>query len=581
MFDKRFKLSPELSSWRFRSVVRRTQTTVKSVSRTPEKLVAISYARVSTGKQSEEDRSGLERQERAIAAWLQAHPEYELDREITAVGSGAKAGRFEWFIEELQQGRLPRDTCLVVEKMSRLGREELDDTFETLIRIFKAGGALAVCSLAGGQVLRSLSNQQGAVHALAGAIEAARFEWEERRDRALGSIASKRRRIAEGEKPFQARDKGKRTDYPFWLDFDPKESRFRLNNHAEWVKEAFLMAQEIGSTTIAKRLSNKGFKTATSKSITGSYIYKTLRNRAVLGERQPLDAKSRPIGDPIAGVYPPVVTEEEWRLARHAVERRYRGNVSTGSKRHNLFEGRIFCGSCGGRLGLYGGKRQLADGSEKFFPYLRCMTRERDPDACNARWKPYDEARLLSRIQTFRWADYFRDESHQADLADARKRLLRSQEDRAAAEREVQNLRDAVRQLLRDGKGAIAALGEEELQKALKAQEEAQGAESSAVTALETLGRRRTGKDAQRAIQGRVEAFMASERADLDARFEFNRWLYRESLVVVFDLERDQIELGTGEPIDGRLVELDQRLEDLAGLGASPAVLREFRKQLP
>ena len=124
-------------------------------------------------------------------------------------------------------------------------------------------------------------------------------------------------------------------------------------------------------------------------------------------------------------------------------------------------------------------------------------------------------------------------------------------------------------------------MAEEELQKALQVQEEAQMAESSAATALEALGRRRTGKDAQRAIQARVEAFMNSERTELDARVEFNRWLYRESLVIVFDFDRDQIEVGTGEPSsDGRLSELDQRLDDLAGLGASGSQIKEFREQI-
>ena len=124
-------------------------------------------------------------------------------------------------------------------------------------------------------------------------------------------------------------------------------------------------------------------------------------------------------------------------------------------------------------------------------------------------------------------------------------------------------------------------MAEEELQKALQVQEEAQMAESIAATALEALGRRRTGKDAQRAIQARVEAFMNSERTELDARVEFNRWLYRESLVIVFDFDRDQIEVGTGEPSsDGRLSELDQRLDDLAGLGASGSQIKEFREQI-
>ena len=64
-----------------------------------QKLVAISYARVSSGAQATDDTSGIERQEVAIQQWLQQHPDYELNREIRYVGSWAKSGRFEWFID--------------------------------------------------------------------------------------------------------------------------------------------------------------------------------------------------------------------------------------------------------------------------------------------------------------------------------------------------------------------------------------------------------------------------------------------------------------------------------------------------
>ena len=558
----------------------RTSITRKAPGRTIGKLVAISYARVSTDEQSDEDRSGFERQEKAIASWLAAHPEYELDREIQTVGSGAKEGRFEWFIEELEEGRLPPGTCLVVEKISRFSREPVTQVFETLIRLFKAGGCIAACEL-NGNVLSDLDGHNGEVFMLLGGISTARKEWEERRDRNLGSIASKRRKISEGEKPFKERRPGKRSAYQFWLDFDAKADCFTLNAHAEWVKKAFLMAPEVGSTRIASHLNDEGFTTSKGKKIHGSWISKLLTNRAVLGEWQPVDAKGNPVGDPVPGVYPPLLTEEEWRAARQGVERRNRGGVSTGSQRHNLFEGRIFCGCCGGRLGFSQRPHRLADGTEKFFSYLRCLTAERDSKVCGARKRPYDEDRLLSRIQNFRWADYFNDESHQSELAEARRLLLSRQEDRASAERVVQNLQEGLRQLLREGAVRTVALAEQELQKALQQQEEAQSAENEAAATLENLGRRRTGKDAQRAIQDRVENFLASERTQRDARFEFNDWLRQQSLVIVFDLDRDQIEVGTGDPgTDGRLVELDQRVDDLAVLGASREQIESFRKQL-
>jgi DNA invertase Pin-like site-specific DNA recombinase len=543
------------------------------------KLVAVAYSRVSTGKQSAEDRSGLERQEQAIAAWIQAHPDYELDREIRHVGSGAKAGRFEWFVEELQQGRLPQGTCLVVEKISRFSREPVTDVLETLIRLFRAGGTIAACEL-GGEVLADLNGQNGAVFMLVGAIQRARGEWEERRDRKLGSDRKKRRLIAEGSKPFRNRQKGTtKAMYPFWLDFDERAGRFKPNDQAKWVKQAFLWAQEVGSTTIARRLKAEGIRCPTdrSKALAASRIVNLLKDRAVLGERQHVDANGRPTGDPVPGVYPPVVTEAEWLLARQAVEKRYAGQVSTGSQRHNLFEGRIFCPHCCGRIGLYRSKVKLADGTDKHYPYLRCMTREKDRDACPAKRRAYDELRLLKRLEGFRWAEYFSDAKHEADLVDARDRLLKAQELRSASERQIKNLRDAALKLMREGKAEMAGLAEDDLQRAQADFTNAQAAENIARGALDALKRRRTGKDAERAIRKRVAAFLASDREDLESRHEFNRWLYAEGLVVVFDLIRDTVEVGTGTVNrQGQIVEIDQRLEDAAAFGIGVDAFREF-----
>jgi DNA invertase Pin-like site-specific DNA recombinase len=95
---------------------------------------AIPYQRVSTSAQSSNDKSGLDRQDRAIQEWLDAHPEYERDRERerVEVASGAKSGRFEWFIAGLASGELPRGTCLLVEKVSRFSREPIEDALDVV-----------------------------------------------------------------------------------------------------------------------------------------------------------------------------------------------------------------------------------------------------------------------------------------------------------------------------------------------------------------------------------------------------------------------------------------------------------------
>jgi DNA invertase Pin-like site-specific DNA recombinase len=535
-----------------------------------QKLVAISYARVSTPGQATDDTSGIERQAASITRWLQQHPGYELDREVRHVGSGAKAGRFEWFIEELQQSRLPQGTCLVVEKISRFSREPVTDVFKTLMRLFDAGGAIAACEL-GGEPLTNFDAKDGSVFMLLGAIQRARGEWEERRDRKQGSDAMKRRMIAEGGKPFKARAKDKRcASYPFWLDFNEKSQQFEANGHATWVHDVFLWAQEVGAVTIAHRLAERGVRQVTNrrKPISSAHVTTILRDRAVLGERQHLTSKRRPSGDPVPGVYLPIVTAEEWRLAWDAIEQRNSRQGAIAHRHlHNLFEGRIFCEHCQGRIGYGTSRCTLASGERKIYYYLRCNTRVKDRAACQAPQQPYDEDRLLKRLQTFRWAEYFNDARHDADVAAARDRVLAAEGRVAEVQQKIQMLQQAMDDFIANGR----AWPEELEDRRASLERDLLTAEADAnVTraALDALRRRRTGKDAAAAIQTRVAAFMASDRTNVESRQQFNRWLFAEGIVIAFDLIADRFELGTGKVSSkGLLVELDQVLEDAAAFG--------------
>jgi hypothetical protein len=533
-----------------------------------EKLVAISYARVSTAGQATDDTSGIERQELAIRQWLQQHPDYELGREIQHVGSGAKSGRFEWFIDELQQGRLPQGACLVVEKISRLTRQDLDAAFRELFRIFDAGGAVAACEI-GGDVLTKLGGQS--FDRLSGALQRARGEYEERRDRKMGSDAKKRREIAEGGKPFKARDKGTRcASYPFWLDFNEKTQQFERNDHADWVHDVFLWAQEVGAVTIARRLAERGVRQVTNrrKPISPAHVTAILRDRAVLGERQHLTSKRKASGEPVPGVYRPIVSTDEWRLAWDAINSR---NARQGAIAHrqlrNLFEGRIFCSHCQGRIGYGTSRCTLASGERKVYYYLRCNTHYKDRAACPAPQQPYDEDRLLERLQTFRWADYFNDARHDADVATARDRVLAAEGKVAEAQQTIQRLQQAEDDFIAQGRAWPVRLEDQRSE----AERDLLNAEADANVAragLDALKRRRTGKDAAAAIKARVAGFMASDRADVESRQQFNRWLFAEGIVIVFDLIADRFELGTGifSP-QGLLVELDQVLDDAAAFG--------------
>lgn len=58
---------------------------------------AISYFRVSTTGQAEDNVSGIDRQERAIQDWLTRYGDrYELEDSVTHAISGVLPGRFDW-----------------------------------------------------------------------------------------------------------------------------------------------------------------------------------------------------------------------------------------------------------------------------------------------------------------------------------------------------------------------------------------------------------------------------------------------------------------------------------------------------
>jgi hypothetical protein len=121
----------------------------------------------------------------------------------------------------------------------------------------------------------------------------------------------------------------------------------------------------------------------------------------------------------------------------------------------------------------------------------------------------------------------------------------------------------------------MAALAEDDLTRAQGVYSDARADETAAELALDRLQRRRTGEQAARAIKSRVETFMESDRNDVEQRQQFNRWLYSEGIVAVYDLTADVIELGVGTFNQaGELIELDQVQEDAAAFGLDPATFR-------
>jgi hypothetical protein len=117
-----------------------------------------------------------------------------------------------------------------------------------------------------------------------------------------------------------------------------------------------------------------------------SYVWLTLRNRAVLGEFQPhvVNGKRTPTGKAIPGYYPPIISESEFYKASEALTARQQQRGPRGQHVRNLFTGLLRdakdgctlvtvsesdkCKSV--RLVSSGGLRGRAGSSYRTFPYL-------------------------------------------------------------------------------------------------------------------------------------------------------------------------------------------------------------------
>ena len=550
-----------------------------------------SYARTSTARQAAADRSGIERQETALAQWLADHPDYQLAEALVDAGVSAgsgkhrKRGALARFIEGGRSGAVPPGSCLVVESWSRFSREVATDSLGTLLNdVWGQGLAISFCT--DGVVLtKELINREDyRLHGLLGAMGQARREWEERSRRSKGAVRKREELQDQGLRP--------RGRLPFWIERDPAGEMVISSTYGPAIDRATELAiNGLGMTLIAEQLNNEGFPPPPTKSSRNQHrpegprrwgqgnVSRLLRHPALVGTLE-----RRSAGD-LPGYYPAAVTPEQWLLLRDSIDRRNCIKGAIRGKAHraqNLFQTVLRCACCGGPVGYTPPAKRSRVGHPG---YVACRHGARGVNGCTLKgYLEYDgvEAHCLGRLSGAAWdallhrPDEER-ELHQleqeaaakeVELAGERARLetaerraedawLQGDDERTnTAERAVKRLREAV---------SVLAGELEKLQKAL---------------AL-TRSRPRSADQAA-AMRAQVAEFVASIReAGGQERLAFNRWLLSLEPAVQFRLHpQRRIELLVGGESQG--VEVIDKERDVASIDAGMVgyrVLQERRQR--
>ncbi|MBE9172161.1 recombinase family protein [Cyanobium sp. LEGE 06143] len=366
------------------------------------------------------DRSGLERQEQALQHWLADHPDFTLAEALVDPGVSAGSGRHRTtgalgkFLAAARAGTVPAGSCLVVESMSRFSREAERQVLSVLLSDFWAAGlGIAFCS-DGGTVIDAelIDREPHRLHGLLGAMAQARREWEERSRRSKGACAHRQNLQNEGQRtPGRA---------PWWIARDPVTWRLQQDAAGQLVIEpergralrraAELATAGMGTTLIAQQLQEEGFPPPPTdwarnshrdkpRKWTAGIVSGALRSPALVGV---LARKNVP---DLPSYYPRLLSDEEHLLMRAQIEKRDRlkGRLrGTAHRIHNIFQGVIRCGCCGGPI-VYCAPTKAA---RKGHPgYLHCPAARRSGPCANRGYVMADQAEshMLTRLAAADW----------------------------------------------------------------------------------------------------------------------------------------------------------------------------------
>ena len=544
---------------------------------------AVSYLRVSTAKQTKESKTGVNRQERSWAEWLENHPDHQpwesqfRDLGVSGRSKHQTKGALATYLYQAENGFIPEGTVLVAEKPSRLTREKPGEALRLIQRIFDCGHKISFCTGQWkGEIVQS--DTHGVWSKLVAAAEQSAELWEERSNNSIEYNREKIERFKNGDLSvhFHSRKNPKsKVFYPHWLDFDDEKKQFSLNENSEWMKEVFEWATEVGCTEIAKRLKERGIRQKKNRKrpIGRDMIRSWLIHRGAIGEFQPQKDGGAKVGDPIPGIFPPLVTPELFNEVQRKFKTRNRNNSKPQltDQFRNLFTKSIFCSECGSPARFHQYKKPMAHDPENIYHSYSCSAGYEGADeicTCRKRFTAKKrgvdfEKDVLLRLQSFRWAEFFTDEKQEKALKAISQRKMRLLGKRNDAERVVKNLRKAFDEYLLDGEKVPerhAAL----TKKAEQDYDQASDAYNSVMLEESHLRLKKRGKELEKDIQKSLKEFIANGRTEVRQRQEFSRWFHEQGLVISIDLKTGRFDIGIGTRKDGVLAEIDMTLEHAA-----------------
>jgi DNA invertase Pin-like site-specific DNA recombinase len=278
-------------------------------------------------------------------------------------GEQIRKGSLGKFLRLVEAGNVPPGSWLIVEEIDRLTRQIHDQAYDLCLTLMRAG--ITIATMMDGEVydLESLNGSLEKRLKLQLRLDAAHEYSKKLRERVSSAWEGRREKLRAGKAPATNACAG-------WLRAEDGVFH-EIPAHVAVMKQIIAWRHlRLGRHAIATMLNTsvpsavKPFypdQTRVPNFRGGdgwhpSTIAALVRNIALIGLYQPRKADGTPIGEPLAGHYPRIISDEDfWRAQWGPDNKGSRGHTSKGH--WNLLKGICKCGWCGRTLiGLDTGK---------------------------------------------------------------------------------------------------------------------------------------------------------------------------------------------------------------------------------
>jgi len=534
--------------------------------------LAFSYQRVSDPKQTQDGRTGLDRQADAFVGFCHRHglianADPVVDKGLSAFhGRHRSKGALGAFISAAEAGQIPPGAVLVVEDLDRFSRETASHAEELLLALFKQELALGIVR-DDVVVDRARYDADLGLRVMLLTRRDAAHDYSRKLSGRISVVWQRRQRDwQEHRKPYLG--KGSR---PEWLSDDGSQFT-EIEQTVELVQRMFKLCAEenMGGTQIAEVLNAEGIKPARSDAYGPTRILRILHDRRVLGEKEWPDGSTSP------DYFPRIIDQALWDACQQAIDQRHdnKGRHGRGEVIANLFQGGTFC-ACGRALYLQTGRNRQG---QVAYSWLRCTGRRKHTCPQPPGDWPYDEEALLLAFMAQRWGKFFDRPADNRQLRALGKTLRELETLEATQQQQAMNATQNLDDLMAspDLDKELASLYASSAKKAASNAAATHRQIQATKAEIAQLRVKPTGNDVQQQIKARVADFLASDRHDVAERRRFNNWFLSLGVrVTVVDPKFSRLQWGTTDSViyrdpAGNVIS-DESLGDMAGFGFSAA----------